>query len=462
MVPRDVGRRLGRSVRGNHDPCKRSCSRQRGPGYPRPAPSTRPGRWIRSTRLFQLIRPVRPGRLIRPIPWIRPVPWDPASPLDPTGPAGSAGPISVAGSGGPADSDIERDPAGLAVPVGSVDPSNPAGSADRAGPIPIDAAGSSLRSMADELRAMLDAEVLEQPRPLAGDTAARWAALASWGRHDLALARLAEGHTDAVEILREAGRDHDPSALYGVWAARSGGAGARLVRSGTGVRLCGTVRFCSGARILDRALVVADPPEHPERGRLLVDLPLHQPGITADPQTWATAAMADADTLDVRFDVAVPATAIVGDPGWYTTRPGFAVGGAGVAAVWWGGAAGVLDRIIGHLPAEPDAHQLAHLGELHAVLVAADALLVRAAGEFDTDPPVDHSRRVAEVRSAVERVAREVVDRAPRMVGPAPLSRDAGLARALADLALYVRQHHGERDHAALGGQVLRAARGGE
>jgi hypothetical protein len=30
-----------------------------------------------------------------------------------------------------------------------------------------------------------------------------------------------------------------------------------------------------------------------------------------------------------------------------------------------------------------------------------------------------------------------------------------GLARALADLALYVRQHHAERDHAALGGQVV-------
>jgi hypothetical protein len=41
------------------------------------------------------------------------------------------------------------------------------------------------------------------------------------------------------------------------------------------------------------------------------------------------------------------------------------------------------------------------------------------------------------VRTAVERAAREVVDRAPRIVGPAPLSRDAALACALADLALY-------------------------
>ena len=62
---------------------------------------------------------------------------------------------------------------------------------------------------------------------------------------------------------------------------------------------------------------------------------------------------------------------------------------------------------------------------------------------------------MATVRSVVERAVREVVDRVPRIVGPGPLSRDAGLASALADLTLYVRQHHAERDHAALGQLVL-------
>jgi hypothetical protein len=56
---------------------------------------------------------------------------------------------------------------------------------------------------------------------------------------------------------------------------------------------------------------------------------------------------------------------------------------------------------------------------------------------------------------AVEQAAREVVERVPRMVGTAPLSRDGELARALADLSLYIRQHDGERDHAALGASVL-------
>jgi alkylation response protein AidB-like acyl-CoA dehydrogenase len=264
-----------------------------------------------------------------------------------------------------------------------------------------------------------------------------------------------------VAILAEAGRPRWPGALYGVWAARSGGAGARLVASGHGLRLCGTVRFCSGARTIDRALVVADAPER-EGGHVLVEVAVAQPGVVPEPDTWATPAMATADTVDVRFDdVPVPTDAVVGEAGWYTARPGFLVGGGGVAAVWWGGAAGVLDRAIGHLPPHPDPHQLAHLGELHALVEAASALLSRTAGALDAAPAADHAHSLAEVRCVVERAAREVVERVPRMVGTAPLSRDGNLARALADLSLYIRQHHGERDHAALGASVLamRAAR---
>lgn len=317
----------------------------------------------------------------------------------------------------------------------------------------------SVASVEAELRVMLADGALELPRPGGGSTAQRWAALAGWGRHDLTLARLSEGHTDAVAILAEADRLPAPAALYGVWAARSGGTGARLHRVPGGLSLGGHVRFCSGAGSLDRALVVADPPpDSPDRsgGPLLVEVVLSDARVHRRPETWRTAAMDAADTQDVDFDdVPVESDAVVGGPGWYTARPGFSIGGAGVAAVWWGGATGVLHRALGHLPNSPDPHQLAHLGELHALLEASDALLGRTAAVVDAAPGAHHRLAVAAVRSAVERAVREVVDRAPRMVGPAPLSRDAELARAVADLQLYVRQHHGERDHAALGEQLL-------
>lgn len=330
-------------------------------------------------------------------------------------------------------------------------------------PPPAVESSRSAASVEVELRAMLAAGALELPVPGGGDTAGRWSALAAWGRGDLAVARLAEGHTDATAILAEAGRRPEPGAIYGVWAARSGGTGARLERSGPALRLAGTVRFCSGAHVVDRALVVADiPTDTPTEsaGRLLVDVAIAPPGARPEPGTWRTAAMDAADTLDVRFDdLPVAEADVVGRPGWYTGRPGFALGGAGVAAVWWGGAAGLLDRVLTHLPAKPDAHQLAHLGELHALVTGTDALLARTAAAVDAAPRADHGMAVAEVRSAVEHVVRECLERVPRVLGPGPLSRDAELARSVADLGIYLRQHHGERDHAALGALVVERVR---
>ncbi|MCY7344493.1 MAG: acyl-CoA dehydrogenase [Pseudonocardia sp.] len=324
------------------------------------------------------------------------------------------------------------------------------------------------------LRELLHTGRLDLPLPGGGATRARWSALASWGRRDLVLARLVEAHTDAVAILAEAGRSPAPGALYGVWAARSGGARAGLTREGRAWRLDGTVRFCSGAEIVDRALVVADRPAGGSgagskgagskgaggsgagEGTVLVDVAVVPPGARPEPGTWQTCAMAGANTLDVNFTaLPVGAEDVLGPAGWYTARPGFLVGGAGVAAVWWGGAAGLLERALTHLPAAPDAHRLAHVGELDAFLAAADALLTCTAQAVDAAPGETHAVATARVRTAVERAAREVVDRVPRIVGPGPLSQDPFLARTLADLGLYVRQHHGERDHAALGTLVL-------
>lgn len=305
---------------------------------------------------------------------------------------------------------------------------------------------------------MLGAGELDLPLPGGGDTAGRWRRLAAWGAEDLSRARLAEGHVDAVAILAEAGRAPRPGALYGVWAARPGGRGAAVHEVAGGRELRGTVRYCSGARVLDRALVVADLPGGGEP--VLLDVPVR--GARPDPDSWRTPAMGGADTLDVALDgVPVDDGAVVGAPGWYVARPGFAVGGGGVAAVWWGGAAGLLHRLSRHGDGPPDPHRDAHLGELHAVVEAAGALLERTAAAVDADPGGDHGVAVAVLRSAVEHAVREVVDRVPRAAGVGPLSGDPALSGALADLALYVRQHHGERDHAALGAQVRAGARSG-
>jgi alkylation response protein AidB-like acyl-CoA dehydrogenase len=302
---------------------------------------------------------------------------------------------------------------------------------------------------AAELLAKLAADgSLELPIPGRGDTWRRWTELRDWGRQDLILARLAEGHTDALAILAEAGRTPWPGCLYGVWAARSGP--GLLLRDG---HLNGTLRFCSGAHSLDRALVVADSQDGPR----LLDAEVRGTAVEPVCGSWQPLGMAATDSADVGFaDLTVNQEDLVGPPGFYTERPGFWHGGAGVAAVWLGGAVGVLDHIgtwLGQHGA--DSHALAHLGALHVAAEATDALLQRVANAIDAHPDARHQRGVGTVRASAEHTARAVLDLAPRLFGASGLCRDERLGQRLADLMVYIRQHHGERDLADLGQQLL-------
>ena len=76
--------------------------------------------------------------------------------------------------------------------------------------------------------------------------APRWAALAQLAEEDLSLARLAEGHTDALAILAELGALNAPPAeaagCLGRATARPGADGQQAAR---GWRLDGTKQYCS-------------------------------------------------------------------------------------------------------------------------------------------------------------------------------------------------------------------------
>ncbi|HJP76282.1 MAG TPA: acyl-CoA dehydrogenase family protein [Pseudonocardiaceae bacterium] len=318
----------------------------------------------------------------------------------------------------------------------------------------------SVTTMETELRRRALAGELTLPEPGNGQTPQRWSALATLGRTDLVLARLAEGHVDALAILAEAGRTPASDALYGVWAAKTGGTGAVLERGSAGLRLSGTVRFCSGASILDRALVAARGPDDAD---WLVEIDLAVAGVHPDPDSWPALGMDASDSLDVQFrDVPITEEMITGRDGWYVRRRGFRLGSGGVAAVWLGGAMGAYDRVLALLRERgaPDEHQLAHVGALANDLRATDALLADTAHAIDTEPGLDLTGAIGLGKSAAERVSRSIVDIAPRITGPGPLCWDPSFAQHLADLAVYIRQHHAERDLAGLGRHLLEHGEG--
>jgi alkylation response protein AidB-like acyl-CoA dehydrogenase len=301
------------------------------------------------------------------------------------------------------------------------------------------------------VRHWLESGRLDLPLPGSGQTAARWQRLAELAENDIVAGRLAEAHADAVAILAELGGNAPgPRELWAVWAAESADATLTATIRGDGVTLSGTKPWCSAAGFCTQALVTA----RTEDGkRALFAAPVTGPAVRPLPSTWWNQGMAGSDTRSVQFTNA-PAVA-VGNPGDYLSRPGFWHGAIGVAACWLGGARAVAAPLYARAGrATVDAHTLAHLGAVDAALAAAEATLAAAAEQVDADP--FNQSGAAEllarrVRAVVEHAVDEALTRTGRALGPGPLVQDATHARRVADLTVYVRQSHAERDLAELG-----------
>ncbi|NYZ62599.1 acyl-CoA dehydrogenase [Luteimonas sp. SJ-16] len=285
--------------------------------------------------------------------------------------------------------------------------------------------------------------------PGRGGTLVRWRALAALAADDVCLAKVVEAHYDAQAILADIeDGDTAPGCLYAVWAAEPPDAQTVFVtdagRDGTG-RLDGTKAWCSGADLVDRALVTAVA----DGRRVLVEVGLAQPGVSPSDDDWHAVGMARVRSGRVRFDGARARQ--VGPAGAYLERPGFWHGGAGIAACWYGAAAAIGEHLRTHPRIPTDAHAAAHLGAIDIGLSAAAALMRETAAAIDAEPGAPHVHAVLRLRSLLERLATEVIDRVGRALGPGPLCEDAARARRCADLTTFVRQCHAERDWAALG-----------
>jgi alkylation response protein AidB-like acyl-CoA dehydrogenase len=289
------------------------------------------------------------------------------------------------------------------------------------------------------------------PQPGAGQTARRWAVLAAVGERNLTVARVLEAHSDALAILAEAG-EPVPDGAWGVFAAEGGPRRLEASDRGGGTMLTGVKPWCSLAGQLDAALVTACIGDE----RQLFSVSLRHPSVTVDPpETWVARGLRNVTSASVTFG-GTPASP-VGDPGWYLSRPGFAWGGMGVAACWHGGARGLRAALLRRSAGRDNELSALHVGIVDAEMYTSETVLSRAATLIDAGSAAGPAgetlalRVRAVVAAAVERTIRQV----GHALGPAPLAFDDDHARRVADLELYVRQHHAERDLARLGRVML-------
>ncbi|MBT2547136.1 acyl-CoA dehydrogenase family protein [Arthrobacter sp. ISL-65] len=339
------------------------------------------------------------------------------------------------------------------------------------------------------------------PKPGEGRTARLWELLASVAAVDVAAARVLEPHLDAGAILAQAGTPGSFTGSWGVYAAEAPGTrltaapasatadgrslagtepagtepgGTEPTGKSGGVQLTGSKPWCSLAQFVDHAVVTA---HTVTGGRAAFAVDLRAAGVTCDVPEWTSRGLREIPSGTVHFDL-VPAVPLGGD-GWYFQRPGFAWGGMGVAACWLGGAVALGRHFEAALQRgarsqrEPDQVALAALGEVDRILTstvqylakAAEAVDAALAGPAPTGP--DSGAEAADggavggwsealrvrgtVAAAVERVQLLV----SQNLGPGPLAFDERYGKCMADLSLYVRQHHATRDDAQLGELTL-------
>lgn len=329
------------------------------------------------------------------------------------------------------------------------------------------AAAGSIADGGDVIEQALDLgrRISSRAALLGTDTAEYFSTLATLGSADLTVARAIEPHLDALTILEQA-RDDDPSldlgrigadaqSTWGVYAANAPGHELTVRHGEGGLVMDGSKAWCSLADSVRHALVTA----RDEQGATgLYAVPIEHPGVEVDSAAWVSRGLARLRTSVITC-TNLP-TVPVGGPGWYLDRPGFSWGGMAVAAVWFGGARALADTLVaGATRREPDQIAYMHVGAADVALHAARAALEHAAARIDAgEAQAEAGATLAlRTRSVVADTVETVLRGVGHSLGPGPLTADETHARRVADLTVYVRQHHAERDLTRLGEHVLRA-----
>jgi alkylation response protein AidB-like acyl-CoA dehydrogenase len=295
------------------------------------------------------------------------------------------------------------------------------------------------------------------PMPGGGGTVLRWGVLADVAQADLTAVRILEAHSDALAILEEAG---DPAAgdlevggTWGVFAAEAPGVRLDARHRAGRWRLDGTKPWCSLGGRLDHALVTA----HVDGGRRLFAVDLDPSVVVAEPASgWVSRGLRNIPSGPVHFH-STPARP-VGATGWYLSRDGFAWGGIGVAACWLGGARALANTLREKASGRDDAVLYAQLGAVDTAVYTAGAAMTSAASDVDRGAAAGPAGELLALRarSAVAAAAELTLRLVGHALGPSVLAFDEIHARRVADLGIYLRQHHGEQDLATLGRLLLR------
>ena len=269
------------------------------------------------------------------------------------------------------------------------------------------------------------------------------------GAADLSIARLYEGHVNAVALLCRYGTPRQIDALASevskgaisaVWGAEDE-VGLKAAKSGTAIHLTGRKIFASGAGFITRPLVTASSPE----GQILCLLDL-KPGERADISGWTAQGMRSTATGTMELSgLQIAADAVIGAPGDFMRQPWFSGGAWRFCAAHVGATERLVDLFRDHLVARgrsEDPYQLQRLAQCATVAKTARFWVEDAARRLAyEDGEVASIVATANfTRMVTERAALDVMEVVQRGTGLSAFLRPHPIERICRDLSTYLRQ----------------------
>jgi alkylation response protein AidB-like acyl-CoA dehydrogenase len=268
------------------------------------------------------------------------------------------------------------------------------------------------------------------------------------GAADLSLARLFEGHLNAIGLVRRYGTDSQVSdlahsvaggALSAVWGADDA-KGMTIVPGADRDMMQGRKILASGAGFVTRPLITAEGPHGQQL--CLFDL---EAGYPHDISGWQAQGMRATATGTVDF-TGRPVTAreLIGTPGQYMQQPHFSGGAWRFCAAHLGATERLVDLFRDHLKASgrgEDAYQAERLATCFSSAKTARFWVEDAARRLALETDVDAIVAVTHcTRMVVERCALTVMETVQRGIGLRALVRPHDVERICRDLATYLRQ----------------------
>lgn len=271
------------------------------------------------------------------------------------------------------------------------------------------------------------------------------------GRANLSVARLFEGHVNAVKLLALYGAEGTRqqvfdavrgSALLGVWGADDRDR-VTMEPAGKRWRLAGAKRFASGLGLVQAALVTAVRPGFEAQQLILVPV---ADEARADAEAWTASGMRA--TCSGRYDFAgveVDGEALVGAPGDLLREPHFEGGTWRYAAAHLGGAEALCAAMIDRLQAAGRAEHPIQEMRIGAALRACETarLWLETAAvrvEGGAELPERAAAYALLARETTQEACLEVVRLVEDALGTAAYDRRDPVERMRRDLGLYVRQ----------------------